>query len=183
MTQVSRKLRITTMALLFSFCWMMTAVTTGAVAQSTSAPPPAKQTPTAYVQGTDTAGNALSGVLTVTSFANTNNQLVALGTLNGTITSATGVVTPFTNQPVTMPVSGVSASCPILNLVLGPLNLNILGLQITLNQVVLNIVAIPGAGKLLGNLLCDVANLLNGTNLGATLDQLVADLNAILAAL
>jgi len=30
---------------------------------------------------------------------------------------------------------------------------------------VLNITAVPGAGNLLGNLLCDVANLLNGSGL------------------
>jgi len=32
---------------------------------------------------------------------------------------------------------------------------------VTLNQVVLDITAVPGAGNLLGNLLCSVANLLN----------------------
>ncbi|HVN22269.1 MAG TPA: hypothetical protein VMU05_26010 [Dongiaceae bacterium] len=70
-----------------------------------------------------------------------------------------------------------------MNLVLGPLNLDLLGLTIHLNQVVLNITAVPGAGNLLGNLLCAVANLLNGTNLSGILDTLVADLNQILGAL
>jgi len=43
---------------------------------------------------------------------------------------------------------------------LGPLDLNVLGLTVHLNQVVLNITAVPGAGNLLGNLLCAAANLL-----------------------
>jgi hypothetical protein len=87
------------------------------------------------------------------------------------------------SQALTLPVSSASASCPILSLVLGPLNLNLLGLNITLNQVVLNITAIPGAGNLLGNLLCAVANLLNGGNLSGILNQLVTLLNQILASL
>jgi hypothetical protein len=44
------------------------------------------------------------------------------------------------------------ASCPILHLVLGPLN-HLLGLNVSLNQVILDITAIPGPGNLLGNLL------------------------------
>jgi len=55
---------------------------------------------------------------------------------------------------------------------------------IDLNQVVLNITAQPGPGNLLGNLLCAVANLLNGGGgLSAVLNQIVALLNQILAAL
>jgi hypothetical protein len=53
----------------------------------------------------------------------------------------------------------MEAACQILNLVLGPLNLNVLGLVVTIpNPIVLNIRAVPGAG----NLLCAVTNLLNG---------------------
>ena len=70
-------------------------------------------------------------------------------------------------------------TCDILNLVLGPLDLNILGLEVHLNRVVLDIVAVTGAGALLGNLLCAVAGLLDGTGLG----QIATLLNQILAAL
>jgi hypothetical protein len=51
------------------------------------------------------------------------------------------------------------------------------------NPIVVNITAVPGSGNLLGNLLCAVANLLNGGSLTGILDTLVADLNSILAAL
>jgi hypothetical protein len=67
--------------------------------------------------------------------------------------------------------------------VLGPLDLNLFGLTVHLNQVVLNITAVSGAGNLLGNLLCAVANLLNGSNLSGVLNQLVTLLNQILSAL
>jgi len=79
--------------------------------------------------------------------------------------------------------SGVTAaSCDILNLVLGPLDLNILGLEVHLNQVVLDIVATSGTGNLLGNLLCAVAGLLDGGPLGqiaGLLNQILAILNGL----
>ena len=62
----------------------------------------------------------------------------------------------------------------------GPLDLNLLGLEVHLNQVVLDIVAASGAGNLLGNLLCAVAGLLDG---GALLGQIAGLLNQILAIL
>jgi len=170
------------MIALLSFC-TLTMATTGAMAQ----PAPAKtpHTASAYVQGADANGNVLNGILTITSFTTMGNQLVANGVVNGTITSAENVVTQVSNIAVTnLLVASVDPSCGILNLTLGPLDLNLLGLTIHLNQVVLNITAVSGNGNLLGNLLCAVANLLNGggivTNL---LGQLEALLNQILAAL
>src|SRR5579872_1017410 len=87
------------------------------------------------------------------------------------------------SQLITLPLIGVSGSCTILTLTLGPLDLTLLGLMVHLNQVVLNITAQPGPGNLLGNLLCDVANLLNGGNLSSTLTQLVSLINQILSSL
>lgn len=58
-------------------------------------------------------------------------------------------------------------SCDVLNLVLGPLDLNLLGLEIHLNQVLLDIVANP-AGGLLGSLL----SILCGLNLSTLTDLL-----------
>jgi hypothetical protein len=52
-------------------------------------------------------------------------------------------------------------TCQILHLDLGPLTLDLLGLQVDLSRIVLDITAQSGAGNLLGNLLCGVANLLN----------------------
>lgn len=76
-----------------------------------------------------------------------------------------------------------AAACDVLNLVLGPLDLNLLGLEIHLQRVVLDIVAVAGAGNLLGNLLCAVAGLLDGGPLAGLLGQLRTLLNQILGAL
>ena len=177
MKHVSPKIRMTALAVLFAFTTMMM-VPSGAVAA-----PKTGQSSNVFVQGTSAAGDVLNGVVTITNFATSGGQLVAQGLLNGTLTSATGAVTPVVNQAVTLPVSSASASCQILNLVLGPLDLNLLGLTVHLNQVVLNITAVPGAGNLLGNLLCAVAGLLNVSNLNGVLNQLVTLLNQILGAL
>jgi hypothetical protein len=62
------------------------------------------------------------------------------------------------------------------------LDLDLLGLQVHLNRVVLNIVAESGPGNLLGNLLCAIAELLDGTPaLQDVLDAIVDLLNGILA--
>jgi hypothetical protein len=64
-------------------------------------------------------------------------------------------------------------TCSILHLTLGPLDLNLLGLLVHLNQVVLNIDAQPGGG-LLGNLLCGLLNPPSITQLVALLNQILA---------
>jgi hypothetical protein len=66
--------------------------------------------------------------------------------------------------------------CPVLHLDLGPLDLNLLGLRVELSQVVLDVTAIPGPGNLLGNLLCAVAGLLDGVDLGEVLGNLLQSL-------
>jgi hypothetical protein len=66
--------------------------------------------------------------------------------------------------------------CPILHLDLGPLDLNLLGLHVHLNEVVLDIEAIPGPGNLLGNLLCAIAGLLDGVDLSGVLGNLLQNL-------
>jgi hypothetical protein len=71
-------------------------------------------------------------------------------------------------------------SCEILTLDLGPLDLNLLGLRVALDEVHLLIEAIPGAGELLGNLLCAVAGLLDGGFPPGVLGQIAGILNQII---
>jgi hypothetical protein len=154
----------------------------------TSAPAASVGSLTSAVKGTFTnsAGKGtFSGTFTPQKFSVTNGVLQATGVLKGTLTNANGTSLGTVNQTVTDSVNTSAAAnavagCQVLNLVLGPLNLNLLGLVVTLNQVTLNIAAVPGAGNLLGNLLCAVVNLLNGTG---GLTSLSALLNQILAAL
>jgi hypothetical protein len=139
------------------------------------------------VQGTTATGGTFNGVMKITNFAVQSGVLVAQGVVNGTLTDpklSSGAPQTITNQPVAAPVAGLAATCSILNLTLGPLHLNLLGLVVDLNQVVLNITAQPGPGNLLGNLLCDVAGLLNGGGaLSGILNQVTQLLNQILASL
>jgi hypothetical protein len=104
-----------------------------------------------------------------------NGKTVVQGDLMATMRRSNGqLVGRVTRHDVIMPVhasgahtsrtAAAAASCSVLHLVLGPLNLNLLGLAVHLNRVVLDITAIPGAGNLLGNLLCAVVNLLNNTS-------------------
>lgn len=143
---------------------------------------PAAATPVA-VPVTGTIGNlagTFTGTFSLTRFAVQNGQLVAIGTLTGTLTDALGtVIGTVTNVPITLPVTG-TGTCAILHLTLGPLDLNLLGLVVHLDRVVLNIDAQSGPGNLLGNLLCAVAHLLDG---GVGLNGVANLLNQVLARL
>jgi hypothetical protein len=77
----------------------------------------------------------------------------------------------------------LAATSDILNLDLGPLDLNVLGLKVHLNEVVLDITAVSGAGNLLGNLLCAVAGLLDNTGGSGVLSTITGLLNQILGIL
>jgi hypothetical protein len=116
------------------------------------------------------------GTLDVTSFRVVNGVLNGVGTFTGTVG---GQQVP---QSFTAPVAPQQAtgSCQILDLVLGPLDLDLLGLVVDLNQVHLNITAQQGSGNLLGNLLCSVAHLLDGNGSGAGLQAILGRLNQIL---
>jgi len=114
---------------------------------------------------------------TINSIGLQNGQLIATGTASVTRNGKTTTV-PFTapvnlslapSNPGPGPHQVDGAGCPILNLSLGPIDLNLLGLVVQTSPICLDITAIPGGG-LLGDLLCSVANLLNG---GLSLDQIL----------
>ncbi|MFE9691991.1 hypothetical protein [Micromonospora sp. NPDC005806] len=132
---------------------------------------------------TDALGGTgtFAGTFTPTRFVNQNGRLATVGTLTGALTNSAGTSLGAVNQQVSVPVQ-VSGTCDILNLDLGPLDLNLLGLQVHLNEVVLDITAQQGPGNLLGNLLCAVAGLLDNPGNGP-LNGIVALLNRILALL
>ena len=140
----------------------------------------AAQSPvTIPVVGTILTGGTFNGTLTLTSFAVQNGQVVANGTVSGVLTNAAGATTSVLST-VTTPVSVAQTTCQILHLDLGPLSLNLLGLQVDLSQVVLDITAQRGAGNLLGNLLCSVAGLLDSPGgLSRVLNQVLGILQGV----
>jgi hypothetical protein len=150
---------------------------------------------TSTVVGRTSEGGKVTGSFTPTKFVERDGVVYAKGFLKGKIKDTDGSVTKFSGIKK-MPVKKINgqsvtdartasraAACDILNLVLGPLDLNILGLEIHLQRVVLDIVAVAGAGQLLGNLLCAVAGLLDGGPLAGLLGQLSDLLNQILGLL
>ena len=129
------------------------------------------------VNATSLDQGTFSGTFKIERFAVHEGALVASGSVIGTLIDETGT-TMAIYRTVTIPVQLPSAArgakaadvaplgCDILHLVLGPLHLDLLGLVVDLNTVVLDIDAEPGAGNLLGNLLCAIVGLLDGSNLG-----------------
>lgn len=125
---------------------------------------------------TDEAGEALyvSGVLTGTLSDGTE-----LGVFDGEDTTGS-----FASAgPITLAQAG--GSCDIFNLMLGTLDLDVLGLLVEIpDPIVLDIRAERGPGNRLGNLLCAVTRLLDGTgvaNADGGLQGLLNRINALLA--
>ena len=146
---------------------------------------------TSRVRGTFGRNGTVTGTFTPRRFKNAGGQLLAVGQLRATLKRGNGHVVGKVSRSVVLPVrraeggpvnraAARQADCDILNLVLGPLDLNLLGLNVHLNRVVLNIFATPGPGNLLGNLLCAVAGLLDQ---GGLLTQVRQILNSVLAIL
>src|SRR2546423_873214 len=108
------------------------------------------------VTGTFTDANGAGkfvGTLSIDSFATRNGQLVALGSVTGTMTDALGRTTAVPAQSVTVPVHAVGVEqegCQIVHLDLGSLSLTVLGIEINLSPLKLDV----NLGGLLGSILC-----------------------------
>ena len=128
------------------------------------------------------------GHFAVDRFVSRGGKTFAVGTLTGKL-GHRRIKRPNVAIPARVPTGSplgaahAAATCPVLHLVLGPVNLNLLGLVVKLgggpmsNQpIVLDITAVSGPGNLLGNLLCGVSNLLNGTGVTSLTSGLTAGL-------
>ncbi len=156
---------------------------------------------TTQVTGKAAKGVTFVGQYNVKRFVAKGDKVKAVGKLTGKVTKRNGDTTRVTKTGVKMPLriaqssaTGLPAApgakdtsavigCEVLDLVLGPLDLNLLGLNVHLDKVHLNITAVPGACNLLGNLLCAVAGLLDGTGLCGLSGILTNLLNALLGIL
>lgn len=158
-----------------------------AVVPAGAAPAQTAAVPAVPISGTFTDATGGTGVangtFTPDQFVAVGDQLLAEGVADVTLVDSAGQTVGSESRTVRVPVdtTAIAASCEILDLVLGPLDLDLLGLVVHLDRVHLNITADAGPGNLLGNLLCAVANLLNGPSFD--LNGLIALLNQILAVL
>ena len=142
------------------------------------------------VQGAiPSTGGMFDGNLDINRVAVQNGQLRAIGTVTGDVVNSTGdTVGTVTDKAVSLPVASEDGSCQILDLSIGTINLNLLGLIVQLDPVHLNITAQQGSGNLVGNLLCTVAHLLDNNNgqsslFGGLLSPIVNLVNMIIGRL
>ena len=104
-------------------------------------------------------------------------NLKVVGRLEGRILNDNGRVVDTVAERVRTHVAvGQRAECPILKLRTGRIFLELLGLQLDIAPIAIDLTAVPG--NLLGNLLSAVAGLLDGPGL---LSQLIALLNALVS--
>ena len=137
------------------------------VASATSSATPTKAAqPAVSTAGTTTQIGAASVRLTVKRFVRRGHRFYAIGT-------AYGKFAPTADNPQNLPMKTVKRAftarvvrvkrvasaqriCPVLDLTLAPLDLNLLGLMVHLDRVHLTITANSNGG-VLGSLLCGLA--------------------------
>jgi hypothetical protein len=125
------------------------------------------------VTGDLSDGGKFKGTLSEPQFSfDEEGQLVIHGVLIGKATKGDGTSQQITHEfekvvsaqtaDATESVSILQAeACDVLFLDIGPIFLDLLGLTVDLSQIILAINAVPGAGNLLGNLLCALLGLLD----------------------
>jgi hypothetical protein len=141
-------------------------------------------------------GASFAGQLRVTQFVAKDNKIFAVAT----ITDVTGNISAAAvdaiqggsyQLPVELSQDAASLSgdgsksealvtCDVLFLQLGPLDLDLLGLVLHLDQVVLDLNAESAPGNLLGNLLCAITALLDPVSFLQNILQIVTLLNEII---
>jgi len=171
-------------------------VALASVAALVVAPASQAQTPTTpftqklALTGTSTSGQTFKGTYFIERFKQATRgryagRMVAIGTVRGRSAGKryvrSDVVMPatLTRPAAAAQIPPTPGACQVLNLVIQPIDLNLLGLRVRTSRIQVRIEAIPGPGNLLGNLLCGITGILDPNN--ATLRELSAALNAILA--
>ena len=196
MSTTTRTASVLALALALGACSdAPTTAPTNSTSTGTLAPPPATMEKQAATAPTTTLSDAVltsagavvgtfTGTATLQSVATSGSQLLGNILISGT--AVVNGVSTAVSQVVTVPMT-TSGTCPILSLDIGAINLNLLGLVVSLAPISLDITAVSGPGNLLGNLLCAVVHLLDGTGtvggLGTALTNLINTINGLLAGL
>jgi hypothetical protein len=132
-------------------------------------------------------GKNFKGTLDIDRFEVQDDAIVAIGTITGKVTGKGNGNKPVSEEvvlpvelgtPTVAEAGGVQAQavCDILDLVLGPIDLTLLGLRLQVNQIHIQLTG-DSTGGLLGSLLCPLLDPLG------PLDAIVDALNQILAVL
>ena len=159
----------------------------GPAAAQTSTTPLTK---TVKMTGTAKNGKKFKGTYTIKRFTHRGSKLYAVGTLKGRL-KGRRVTKNNVRIPASLARPAAAAqipptpnACQILNLTLQPIDLNLLGLRLRTSRIDLRLEGVPGAGNLLGNLLCGITGILDPqAATPATPSVLTQVLNALLALL
>lgn len=196
------RFRIVLLAGLATLAFGAISVPVASASNGTTVPPKTSSLPalkTVAVHGVAKNGKQFNGTYAIQRFVAGAHKVFAVGTLKGTLkgrhVTRYNVMMPATLAGSGSPVSGAQAaqvSCSVLQLQLGPINLNLLGLRVQLFggtnpanalPVTLLITAEPGPGNLLGNLLCGLTGALNQpgilSQLSGNLQQLSSTLTSL----
>jgi hypothetical protein len=157
----------------------------GPAAAQTSTTPLTK---TVKMTGTAKNGKKFNGTYTIKRFTHRGSKLYAVGTLKGRL-KGRRVTKNNVRIPASLARSASAAqipptpnACQILNLTLQPIDLNLLGLRLRTSRIDLRLEGVPGAGNLLGNLLCGITGILDPQAATPASPSLLTQvLNALLA--
>jgi hypothetical protein len=134
------------------------------------------------VTGTLSDGGTFNGrvINPDVSYRSATDTLLISGVLRGTATQSGGDTETVRKEFTTrLSVAQQQDECEILDLDIGRINLDLLGLVVNIAPIHINVTAVPGAGNLLGNLLCALVGLLDdlsGPDLADFLDGLLGAL-------
>jgi hypothetical protein len=133
-------------------------------------------------------GKKFTGTYTIQRFTRSGDQQYAVGTLKGRLNgrrvkrSNVKIPVSLARAAQTSQIPPTAGACQILNLTLQPIDLNLLGLRLRTSRIDLRLEGVPGAGNLLGNLLCGITGILDPqASTPATPSVLTRVLNALLA--
>jgi len=149
---------------------------------------PSLQLPLTSVEGTFT------GTFTINRFEVRNNAVVAVGVVKGSIASAGSVLVGEVAAPVTVgaasapaaaskaAVAQQAATCGVLHLDIGAMNLNVLGVMVATQPISIDVSGDSAAP--LGNLVCTIESTLNNVvGLVGLLNQLLGVLTGLVGGL
>ena len=197
------RFRIALLAGLATLALGATAVPAASASNGTSVPPKTSSLPalkTIPVHGVAKNGKQFNGTYAIQRYVARGHKAYAVGTLKGTL-NGRHVTRYNVMMPATLagpPAAGsakvrkAAVACTVLQLQLGPIDLNLLGLRVQLFggtnpatplPVSLLITGVPGSGNLLGNLLCGLTGALNQPGILSQLNSNLSQLTATLTSL
>jgi hypothetical protein len=181
------KSRMAVLGAVAAFALLLVGGAGPAAAQTKEAP----LTKVVKMTGTAKGGKKFTGTYTITRFTSSGSKVYAVGTLKGKLKGRTvkksnvripATLARHTTAGAAQAPNPTPGACQILDLVLQPIDLNLLGLHLATSRIEVLLEAVPGAGALLGNLLCAITGILDPqASTPATPSQLAQVLTALLA--